>query len=80
MFQLCQLSGEDHEVVRFVPSPDHSHIAVGYINGTIGLYEVSSGKCDVVFRGHKSAITCLNYDEKGMRLVSGSKVSWVILD
>lgn len=56
-------------------SPDKQHLAVGYNDGAIRVFELETGECVVNFSGHKSTVTALNYDEDGVRLVSGSKVS-----
>ena len=55
-------------------SPDKLHLAVGYMDGTIKIFNILTGEVAVTFSGHKSAVTALNYDNDGVRLVSGSKV------
>lgn len=49
-------------------------MAVGYVDGNINVFELINNDIVCVFAGHKSAITCLQYDEQGHRIVSGSKV------
>ncbi len=56
-------------------SPDKLHLAVGYHDGTIRVFNILTGEVAVTFSGHKSAITALNYDRDGVRLASGSRVS-----
>lgn len=53
-------------------------MAVGYVDGNINVFELTNNEIVCVFAGHKSAITCLQYDEQGHRLVSGSKVKSLI--
>ena len=72
--QLATLEGEKHEVTTLASSPDKLHLAVGYTDGTIKIFNILTGEVAVTFSGHKSAVTALNYDHDGVRLVSGSKV------
>lgn len=68
------LKGEKHEVTRIASSPDKQHLAVGYTDGKVCVYNLKSGESTITFSGHKSGITALQYDDKGLRLVSGGKV------
>ena len=61
-------------MVQLCASPDGQHLAVGYHNGSIKLFNIKTGEDIVTFNGHKSAITSLQFDQKGMVLASGSKV------
>lgn len=76
-FQFCTLKGEKHEVTKITASPDKQHIAVGYSDGKICVFSLSSGEVIITFSGHKSAVTTLAYDQGGLRLVSGGKVNHV---
>ena len=69
-----QLNGEKSEVTKLAASPDKRHLAVGYNDGTIRVFDIYTGELKVTFSGHKSAISALNYHQSGMTLVSGSKV------
>ncbi len=51
------------------------YIAIGYANGTIRLF----GKNAIVFNGHRSAITSLAFDGRGVRLASGSSDTDIVL-
>lgn len=75
LLQLATLEGENHEVTLLSASPDKLHLAVGYADGAIRIFNVLTGEVAVTFSGHKSAVTALNYDHDGLRLVSGSRVS-----
>ena len=55
-------------------SPTQHQLGVGYADGTVRLFDLSNGDLVVSFSGHKSAVTALNYDHEGVRLVSGAKV------
>ena len=69
------LKGEKHEVTRIARSPDKTHLAVGYTDGTVCVFDLMSGEKTITFSGHKSAVSALKYDQRGLRLVSGGKVS-----
>lgn len=68
------LSGEKICVTRLAASPNKRHIAVGYADGTVKIFDLISGENVSVFVGHKSEITALAYDAFGTRLATGSKV------
>ena len=68
------LEGDKEDVTAITSSPDKKHLAVGYNDGTVKIYDLSSGECMITFSGHKTGISALNYDCDGMRLVSGSRV------
>ncbi len=65
-----------HEVTCLAKSPDRRHLAVGYNNGSIKVFDLTSGDSHITFSGHKSAVSALNYDQEGVRLVSGANVSY----
>ena len=74
VFQALVIPGEKHEVTYLAPSPDKQFLSVGYADGTIKVFELSTTDLVATFAGHRSAITCLAYDQLGHRLASGSKV------
>ncbi|PVD28024.1 hypothetical protein C0Q70_10605 [Pomacea canaliculata] len=73
------LKGDKHEVSRVAKTPDDRHLAVGYMDGSIRVFEVVTGEIKITFQGHRSAVTALAYDHDGLRLVSGSKDTDVIV-
>lgn len=73
--QAQVLPGENVVVSQIATSPTGNHMAVGYVDGNISVFELTNNEVVCQFAGHKSAVTCLQYDEQGHRLVSGSKVS-----
>lgn len=54
-------------------------LAAGHEDGTIKVWDLTSGSVMVTFLGHKSAISVLKFDRKGTRIVSGSADSTVIM-
>lgn len=72
--QVLILKGLKQEVSCLCPSPDGLHLAVGYEDGSIRVFSLLSGEANITFNGHKAAVTALQYDHLGGRLVSGSKV------
>lgn len=75
--QVLILQGQKHEVSFLCPSPDGVHVAVGYEDGAVRIFSLLNGESSVAFNGHKTAVTVMNYDALGARLVTGSKVSGV---
>lgn len=73
------LKGKKHEVSYLCPSPDGLHLAVGYDDGSVQIFNLLTGESIVSFNGHKSAVTVIHYDELGARLVTGSKDTDVIV-
>ena len=68
------LQGEKHEVSCLAANPDKEHLAVGYSDGTIKVFNLMTGESTITFSGHRSAVSCLHYKDK-MLLASGSHVS-----
>lgn len=54
-------------------------LAAGHEDGTIKVWDLTSGSIMVTFLGHKSAISVLKFDRNGTRIVSGSADSSVIM-
>lgn len=73
--QVLVLEGEKNQVSCLAASPDNKHLAVGYSDGSIKIFNLTNGDLAVTFSGHKTAVSALNYDHLGMRLVSGAMVS-----
>ncbi|PWA15611.1 hypothetical protein CCH79_00018459, partial [Gambusia affinis] len=77
--QVLILQGQKHEVSFLCPSPDGVHVAVGYEDGMVRIFNLLSGESNISFNGHKSGVTAMNYDALGARLVTGSKDTDVIV-
>ena len=68
------------EVTSVAASPaDVRLVAVGYSDGSIRLWDVGTREVEVTFTGHKTEVTCLTWDQPGLRLVSGSRDTNVIV-
>jgi U3 small nucleolar RNA-associated protein 12 len=78
MLQTVVIPGEKASVTRLAASPNETHIAVGYADGNVKIFDVNTTENVCTFSGHKSAITALTFDQDGTRLASGSKVSMKI--
>ncbi|KAK7493105.1 hypothetical protein BaRGS_00015626 [Batillaria attramentaria] len=77
--KVLTLTGDKHEVTVLARSPDHSHLAVGYMDGSVRVFELRAGTSVVTFHGHRSAVTALAYDHDGLRIASGAKDTDVIV-
>jgi U3 small nucleolar RNA-associated protein 12 len=64
-----------NSVVKLASISEGKHIAVGYSDGLVNTFNLTTGELVGTFQGHRSAITALNYDTNGHMLASGSKVN-----
>lgn len=74
---LHRSAAKSHEVTALRASPDRIHLAVGYADGVVEIFDLTQPGADVEqsicsLALHKSAISILRYDEHGLRLLSGS--------
>ena len=68
------------EVTCIAANPSDTRLlAVGYGDGSIRLWDVTTREAEVTFTGHKTSVTCLAWDKPGLRLVSGSRDNNVIV-
>lgn len=58
---------------------DKDVFAVGYEDGKIRVWDLRTATIIVSFNGHKAAITQLQFDSTGARLISGAKDTDIIL-
>ena len=60
------------------------NLAVGYNDGKVRLFDFNSSDCLAVLCGHKSEVTCLNFNQNDTLLLSGGKdtniVIWDVID
>lgn len=86
--QLLRLSGAGNSgsgsaVTAIAASPDKKHIAVGYEDGVVHLFDLSLAPEDasfcLVFSGHKRGVTSINFDSTGTHLASASKDTTIIV-
>ena len=67
------------EVTCIEQNPKNHTLAVGYLDGSIRIFDLKSQDCLLTFNGHKTSISCLNFDYDGLRLVSGSKDTDIVV-
>ncbi|XP_006460011.1 hypothetical protein AGABI2DRAFT_202593 [Agaricus bisporus var. bisporus H97] len=79
MLSMWHETGHRAEVTCIQPSPQSDVFAVGYADGSIRLWNASSGSVLTTFNGHKKSITTLAFDERGTRLASGSQDTDLII-
>ncbi|KAG9104730.1 hypothetical protein FRC06_011624 [Ceratobasidium sp. 370] len=79
MLAMWHETGHRAEVTCIRRSPVKDTFAVGYADGSIRLWDASSGTVTVVFNGHGKAVTALAFDQSGARLASGSQDTELIV-
>ena len=47
---MCVLEGDKHEVTSLAVSSDDNTVAVGYTNGLVATYNVTTAHCNVTLR------------------------------
>ena len=72
-------TGHRAEVSCIACSPQQDVFAVGYSDGSIRLWNASTGSVIATFNGHKKTVTALAFDERGTRLASGSQDTDLII-
>lgn len=72
-------TSKKNSVVKLASISEGKHIAVGYSDGLVNTFNLTTGELVGTFQGHRSAITALTYDTHGHMLASGSKVNIFLL-
>lgn len=67
------------EVTIIQRAPQGRQLAVGYSDGTVRLFDLSTGECQVTLKGHKSAVTALRYHPSGALLATGARDTDIIV-
>ncbi|KAK9811924.1 hypothetical protein WJX72_012560 [[Myrmecia] bisecta] len=67
------------EVTQLAHSPVGPAAAAGHADGTVRLWNLVSGICDVTFSGHSAAVTALCYSKDGATLASGAQDTDVVV-
>lgn len=76
---VATLEGGKHAVSCLALSPDNTHIAAGYEDGTVKIWNAETHAEVVALSGHKAAVSALAYDMSGLRLASGSNDTHLIV-
>lgn len=69
--KAVDLGREKQEVTALRSSPDKLHLAVGYADGKVEIFNLKSRESECLLAVHKNAVAVLRYDALGMKLVSG---------
>uniref|UniRef100_A0A336KWX1 CSON000766 protein n=1 Tax=Culicoides sonorensis TaxID=179676 RepID=A0A336KWX1_CULSO len=69
--KVFELKRAKEEVCRVAASPDKKHIAVGYFDGVVEIFNLETKLSVCTFSIHRTAISCLRYDQMGLRILSG---------
>lgn len=79
MLALWHESGHEAEVTCLLRSPNEDCLAVGYADGSIRLWNLSSNTVTITFNGHKKSVTALAFNDQGTCLISGSQDTELIV-
>ncbi|ORX52400.1 Utp12-domain-containing protein [Hesseltinella vesiculosa] len=71
--------GNKAAVTSLAKSANGKDFAVGYSDGTIRIWNMTTHTSTVTLSGHRSAVTALAFDQSGTRLASGAKDTDVIV-
>jgi U3 small nucleolar RNA-associated protein 12 len=77
--RVALLRGETSPVTHIALRPGNTVLAVGYQDGSIGMFELDSGERTVLLHGHKRAIQTLVWNSSGTRLASASLDTEIIV-
>ncbi|EAT44252.1 AAEL004364-PA [Aedes aegypti] len=69
--KVLEFARDKQEVTFLRPSPDRKHLAVGYTDGVIEMFSFESKQSVCTFSAHRSAVSAMNFDLIGLKLVSG---------
>jgi U3 small nucleolar RNA-associated protein 12 len=72
-------TGHRAQVTCIQRSPQANTFAVGYADGSVRLWDSTTGSVDATFNGHKNAVTALAFDSQGTRLASGAQDTDLII-
>lgn len=61
------------EATALASSPSTNHIATGYADGVVRVWNIDTWECESTFSGHKGAVTALRFSSTGALLASGSQ-------
>ena len=67
------------QITALAHHPHLSQVACGYSDGTIRLWNITSGNVDATFAGHRSAVSTLKYAADGSLLASGGRDTDIVI-
>jgi len=67
------------EVTQLCLSPSSPQVAAGHSDGTVRVWNLETGECDVTLTGHKSAVTALRFNRGGLLLASGGQDTNIVV-
>ena len=70
-----RILAESQCIVSFAPSPDNTILAGGYIDGGVGIWDVSSGKRKGYFSADRNAISLIAFTPDGAMIMTGTRLS-----
>lgn len=77
--KMFQLERNNQEVCALASSPDKKHLAVGYVDGVVMIFDLETKTSVCEFTLHRSAVSCLRYDSYGLKLLSGGLDTEIIV-
>src|SRR5689334_13124133 len=70
---ICTYRGHLSEVSALAWSPDGRRIASGSHDGTVQVWEATTGKLLLTYRGHLAQVRTVGWSPDGRRIASGSE-------
>jgi len=67
------------EVTQLALSPCSPQVAAGHTDGSVRVWNLETGDCDVTLTGHKTAVTALRFHSGGLLLASGSQDTNIVV-
>ncbi|KAJ2320724.1 beta transducin [Coemansia sp. RSA 2704] len=79
--QVARWSDSDNtaEVTCIARSPNGKDYAVGYVDGSIRLFDLTGNTVNVVLNGHRGSVSALRFDSTGTVLASGARDTDIVL-
>ncbi|KIK99259.1 hypothetical protein PAXRUDRAFT_822951 [Paxillus rubicundulus Ve08.2h10] len=79
MLAMWHETGHRAQVTCIQRSPQANTFAVGYADGSVRLWDSTTGSVNATFNGHKNAVTALAFDSQGTKLASGAQDTDLII-